>query len=192
LAEPGWSCTEPIAPQTGSEIIRDGSFEHQVLEGAWRVTFDEYNPVYRYTASDIPEPSDGAYYLWFGGVPEEERATVSQVVAIPQTASELTFDLQIAACDSDEDYMEVLIDNTSLFTTGSCNVTNEYVRQSVDISAFADGRRHTLEFSSEVFAVNGSWSSFFVDRVSISDNQPLSGQPSVCAVTWRSNVSSGP
>jgi cysteine-rich repeat protein len=188
LEESNWSCSEPIAPQAGAEMVRDGSFEHQALERAWRVTFDDYNPVYRYTESEIPEPSDGAFYLWFGGVPEEESASVSQVLTIPETASELTFDLLVGACDSDQDYLEVLIDNTSLFTTGTCSQTNEYVRQSVELSAFADGGSHTLQFRSEVFAANGSWSSFFVDRVSISDNQPLSGQPSVCAVTWGSNT----
>jgi cysteine-rich repeat protein len=194
VQESNWSCTEPIEPQAGSEIIRDGSFEQQGLERAWRVTFDDYSPVYRYFEStEAGPPSDGVYYLWFGGVAEEEAASVSQVVVIPETATELTFDLLVGLCDSEEDYMEVLIDDTTIFSTGACSVSgDDYARERVDISPFADGSRHTLEFRSEIFANNGGASNFFVDQVSMLDNQPISGQPSVCAVTWGSNIGSRP
>lgn len=192
LQETSYSCTEPVAPQSGTERVRDGSFEQNAFLNVWNVSYDEYNPLYLYTDSDIPEPSDGLHYLWFGGVAEEESASVSQIVTIPETATTLSFDLFVDACDSDEDYMEVLIDRTPVFTTKPCLLTNDYERQSVDISAFADGRNHTLRFRSEIFAANGSWSSFFVDRVSISDNQPLAGQPSVCALIWGSNTANNP
>ena len=192
LAESTYSCTEPIAPLSGTEIVQDGSFERNALQGAWKVTYDDYSPIYLYSESDLPAPSDGMYYLWFGGVAEEESASVSQIVTIPDTASTLTFDLRVSACDSDEDYMEVLVDRTPVFTTKPCTLTDSFEGQSVDISEFADGRRHTLHFRSEVFAANGGLSSFFVDRVSISDNQPLSGQPSVCTITWRSNTMTRP
>jgi hypothetical protein len=88
--------------------------------------------------------------------------------------------------------MEVLIDRTQVFTTDPCTVGDEYASQSVDITHFADGRAHTIQFRSETFATNGGPSSFFVDRVSILDNQPLPGQPSICAVTWRSNTYRAP
>jgi cysteine-rich repeat protein len=190
--ETSYTCSEPLAPQTGSELVRDGSFEHTALEDVWKITYEDYNPVYLYTDSDAPPPSDGLYYLWFGGVAEQESASVSQIITIPTTASTLTFDLLVGACDSDQDRMEVLIDRTPVFTTTPCTVTDDYEPQSVDISQFADGDRHTLQFRSRVFAANGDLSSFFVDRVSLSDNQPIGGQPSVCTITWRGNSLSNP
>jgi hypothetical protein len=40
-----------------------------------------------------------------------------------------------------------------------------YSFQTVDVSAFADGGNHTIEFHSEIFASNGGGSNFFVDDV---------------------------
>src|SRR5690606_15086059 len=80
----------------------------------------------------------------------------------------LTFWLQAAACDSDQDYIEVLVDgNQEFFLDGSspaCGAT-EYTEHTVDLSSYADGGTHTVEFHSETFATNGDVTNFFVDDV---------------------------
>jgi hypothetical protein len=80
--------------------------------------------------------------------------------------------------------MEVLIDGDQVFFTdgssGLCGVTG-YSLQTVDISAYADGGEHTLEFHSRTFGTNGGPSNFFVDDIGISSDcfwlseDPVSG-----------------
>jgi hypothetical protein len=42
-----------------------------------------------------------------------------------------------------------------------------YTLQTVDVSAFADGGVHNLEFRSETLAINGGGSNFFVDDIAL-------------------------
>jgi hypothetical protein len=73
----------------------------------------------------------------------------------------------------------VLIDGSQEFLTDgaspSCDLIG-YTRQFVDVSGFADGGTHTLEFHSEVFANNLGISNFFLDLIE------LPGALSVCTV----------
>ncbi len=73
--------------------------------------------------------------------------------------------------------MELLIDDQpQLVIDGSnprCGIDG-YVSQSVDISTYADGGTHDIEFHSETFSNNGGVSSFFIDAVA------LPGNPSMC------------
>ena len=96
---------------------------------------------------------------------------------IPSTVSQLTFDLEIPACDSASDYFEVLIDGNQLLQVDGSDPRCEaigYTTQSVDISAYADGLSHDLEIHGETFSENGSVTSFFIDVVE------LPGSPSSC------------
>ena len=72
-------------------------------------------------------------------------------------------------CNGDPaDYMEVNMDGTQLWVTTAtdptCN-TLGYRQITLDVSAYANGAAHTLEFNSEVFASGGAISNFFVDDV---------------------------
>ena len=46
--------------------------------------------------------SDGAWWVWFGGIDDFEQASVEQQVLIPPTATDLRFDLFGTRCDSIE------------------------------------------------------------------------------------------
>jgi len=86
-------------------------------------------------------------------------------------------------CDSSDDYMELTVDGTQEFLTdGSSSLcgTVGYATQTVDLSSYADGGSHDLEFHSEIFATNGQGSNFFLDDVMLSDNVVIEGSPSVC------------
>jgi hypothetical protein len=47
------------------------------------------------------------------------------------------------------------------------------VLETVPLDAYADGGAHTVEFHSQIFAVNGAGSNFFVDDVSLDDTLPV-------------------
>ena len=56
--------------------------------------------------------------------------------------------------------------------------------QTVDLSAYADGGSHTLEFHSEIFATNGTGTNFFVDDVAIDVSAPPPVCSSVNDISW--------
>lgn len=176
--ETGWVCAAP----TPAGDIQDPSFENGTPNNRW----DEYStnpfgsPICRTSVCGFGAgtgPSDGTWWAWFGGVKPYQQGSLSQTIGIPTTATELTFDLEVPVCDSPQDYLDVLIDgNPELRIDGTdprCG-QDGYVSQSVDISAYADGGSHDLEFFSETFSMNGSVSNFFVDVVAIP------GTPSAC------------
>ena len=185
--EDGWICEDPISPTSGSNVINDGSFEAGAFGGTW----NEYSLNFGTPLCTVgfcgtgtgTGPSDGAWWAWFGGIGAYEEGAVSQDVTIPATSTDLTFDLEQIVCDSGADYMEMTVDgNMEFWTNGGSALcgTLGYSTQTVDLSAYADGGSHTLEFHSEIFANNGGGSNFFVDNVFLSDNQPIGGSPSVC------------
>jgi cysteine-rich repeat protein len=180
--ESGWECSDPTLP--GS--IGDPGFEAGTPNPEW--TEVSNNPI----GTPICEvavcntgggtgPSEGSFWAWFGGVSSAStEGSLSQTVVIPSSVSVLRFDLEIPACDSAADYLEVLIDGNREWVVNGSDARcgdDGYATQSVDISAYADGDSHDLEFHSETFANGGDESNFFVDVVA------LPGTPSLCTPT---------
>lgn len=177
--EDGWQCTEPTPPG----VISDHSFEDGRPNSFWSEVSNNSlgSPICDVATCGTGAgsgPSDGTFWAWFGGITPYQEGSVSQSVVIPSTVSQLTFDLEIPACDSAADYVEVLIDDAQvLLIDGSsplCGIDG-YSSQSVDISAFADGGAHDIEFHSETFASNGEVSNFFIDVIE------MPGTASVCS-----------
>lgn len=175
--ELGWECTAAIAPST----IPDYSFEGG---GIWTESSTNYGtPLCTEAECGLGTgtgPSDGITWAWFGGVAGQdvfEQGSMAQTLTIADNVNELTFDMEIPACDSASDFLELRIDDNTEFrvdgSNSACGVIG-YQLQQVDISAYADGEMHSLEFFSETFGVNADASNFFVDRVL------LSGKASVC------------
>ena len=160
-----------------SNVIADGSFEAGPFGGTW----NEFSSNFGTPICDAATcgtgsgtgPSDGSFWTWFGGIGAYEVGVVNQSVTIPATATNMTFDLEQAVCDSADDYAALLVDgNLVWFTVGSgasCGTVG-YSPQDVNVSAYADGGVHELQFQSEIFATNGSGSNFFIDNVVLSDN----------------------
>jgi hypothetical protein len=116
-------------------------------------------------------PLTGDWWAWFGGVAAAEAGSVSQSVTIPAGgAATLSFWVEQFVCSgAAADYLEVNIDGTQLWqTTGAdpaCGVLG-YRQITLDVSAYADGGAHTLEFNSEIFGTP-SLTNFFVDDVTL-------------------------
>jgi len=176
--EMGWQCTDPGSPGN----ISDPGFEAGTPNPFWNEVSNNFigTPICDLETCNNgggTGPSEGDYWVWFGGARSEQQGSVSQSVVIPSSVSALTFDLEIPACDSAADYVEILIDDQpQLVIDGSnprCGIIG-YVSQSLDISAHADDREHEIKFYSETFSSNGGVSSFFIDAVG------LPGSPSMC------------
>ena len=115
-------------------------------------------------------PHSGTFWSWFGGISASEIGTITQAITIPAGTATLEFWTELPVCDSAADFMEARIDGTMVYRVqgddAACGVIG-YVMQTVDVSAYADGGTHTLEFTSEVFANNGGTSNFFLDDVAL-------------------------
>ncbi len=159
----------PDNPQAG--IVADPSFEAGPGAGFWSEFSSNFGtPLCSQATCGGPAPNTGVYHAWFGGISAYEEGWVNQVVVIPSGTATLSFYLMVGACDSPADYLEVAIDGALIYrvdgSSGLCG-TNTWGLETVDISAFADGNSHVLEFRSEIFAANGSFSNFFIDDVDI-------------------------
>jgi len=175
----GWQCTAPTSPGD----VADPSFEAGTDSPFWTEVSNSANfpPICEAAVcgtSGGAGPSDGSFWVWLGGTRQaNHESSVSQSLVIPSTVTDLTFDFKASICDSASDYVEVLIDGSrELFINGSSPLCGaaEYSTQSVDISAYADGGTHDLEFHSETFSNNGSFSNFLIDVIA------MPGNPSVC------------
>jgi cysteine-rich repeat protein len=176
--ETGWQCTDPDPPGG----LDDPGFEAGTPNPFWDESSDNNFGTPICSVGDCGRgagtgPSAGEFWAWFGGLSRGVESLVSQSVLIPDTATELTFDLEIPVCDSAADYVEVLIDGNRAWSvdgaSGLCG-DDGYVRRIVDITGYADGQDHDLELHSETFGSNGGVSNFFIDELAIP------GTPSMC------------
>jgi cysteine-rich repeat protein len=188
--EPGFTCTEPIPPASGTNIVADPSFEAGTPNPSWA----EFSSNFLSPICNVVDcgddggtgPATGIWWAWFGGFSGgTEMYSLSQSLVIPSGATTLEFKLEQILCDSADDVLEVTLDGAmpALFTTdGASPLCGQlgYSTQSVGISGFADGGSHTLEFSGMTVSTNGGVTDFFVDDVVISDNVPLPPVPSEC------------
>jgi hypothetical protein len=157
-----------------ADVVQDGSFEAGTPNPFWNEASTNFGtPICDVGSCGTGTgtgPRTGSFWTWFGGIAAYEEGSVNQDVTVPVGAASLSFYLEQIVCDSPADYMEVTIDGTQVFLTdGSSPLCGSlgYTLQVVDVSAFADGGVHTLEFHSEVFASNGGNSNFFVDDVTL-------------------------
>ncbi|HNS02702.1 MAG TPA: M4 family metallopeptidase [Anaerolineae bacterium] len=184
--EQGWTCTAPVP---GGNVVDDPSFEAGTPNPSWTEASTNFGtPV-----CDVPGcgtgtgtgPHTGDWWSWFGGIGAYEAGSVSQAVTMPSGGSaSLNFWVEQAACSGDPaDYMEVNMDGAQLWSTNGaapeCNTVG-YRQETVDVSVYADGGVHTLEFNSEIFGGGGLISNFFVDDVEIPGG---AGTPSICTPT---------
>jgi cysteine-rich repeat protein len=186
LIEDGWTCTEPVPPQPGTNLIADPGFEAGTPNPAWTEFSTNFgSPLCTLgTCGDEGSgPNTGIWWAWFGGTTVFEEGSLTQELVIPTTATTLELELEQIFCDSADDFLEVTIDGSRVFVTNGasplCSVLG-YSTQSLDVSSFADGAVHTLELHSQTFGTNGDITDFFVDDLVLLDNVPTPQLPSDC------------
>jgi hypothetical protein len=175
-------CTTTAAA-TQPVVLGDPGFEAGTPNPSW----NEASTNFGTPLCDVPScgtgtgtgPHTGDWWAWFGGINAYEVASVSQTVTIPAGgAATLTYWTEFPVCNGMAgDYLDVLIDGNLIQRyTGqdaACNSVG-YVQRTNDISAYADGGAHLLEFYS-VTATDGYLSNFFLDDISIVAACPTPG-----------------
>jgi PKD repeat protein len=156
---------------TLANAVEDGSFEAGTPNPNW----DESSTNFGSPICDVAScgtgtgtgPNTGTYWAWFGGISAVEEGSLSQDVTFPsRSPATLSFFLEQIVCADPADFLEVLIDGTQVFfTDGSSPLCGNlgYTLQEIDVSAFADGGTHTLEFHSLLTGTGNT--NFFVDDV---------------------------
>lgn len=122
---------------------------------------------------------DGSAWAWFGGAPQgaAEDSTVSQSVTIPSGGSQyLNFWLWIGAVNGSDSVLKVSIDGTEVAAYPEPTEAEAgYTQRSVDISTYADGAAHTIEF--HYTETGGIASNYSLDDVTVDATQPPARAP---------------
>ncbi|MCL4838199.1 MAG: hypothetical protein KJ058_09580 [Thermoanaerobaculia bacterium] len=157
-----------------ADVVQDGSFEAATPNPFWTEASTNFGtPLCDIAGCGTGTgtgPLTGGWWAWFGGIAAFEAASVSQSVTIPVGgAATLSFWVEQFVCSgAAADYLEVNIDGTQIWQTTAadpaCGVLG-YRQITLDVSAYADGGAHTLEFNSEVFG--SATTNFFVDDVTL-------------------------
>ncbi|HEU0041526.1 MAG TPA: hypothetical protein VFQ15_04155, partial [Jiangellaceae bacterium] len=154
-----------------SNAIVDGSYEAGPFSGNW----NEFSTNFGTPLCDVGScgtgtgtgPNTGLIWAWFGGIPAFEEGSTSQAVTIPVGATTLDFYLEIpVGSGNGVDFLEVTIDGIQEYLVlESAGPYLGYALQQVDISGYADGGVHTIDFHS--ICTGTDVTNFFVDDVSI-------------------------
>lgn len=115
------------------------------------------------------EPRTGSVWAWFGGLAEETASTLSQTVTIPSgSARHLNFFLRQSFVTAPFDAeLRVKVNGNTLRTfVEPATAEGAYVQRTVDLSAFANGAAHTIEFE-YVNPPGSGKSSFILDDITL-------------------------
>lgn len=159
-------------PPPPPPVVTDGGFEEtDGLTGAnpnWAVA-DSSGGVLLY--SGIPTHA-GGYAAWFGGWGGDnaETETLAQTVTMPASGPQYLNYWRFAAELPDvPGTLTVSIDGTPVETTDLTTILpdEDYVQQSIDISSYADGAPHAIEFKYEYPGAGATDGNLLIDDVSI-------------------------
>lgn len=132
------------------------------------------------TGAGSAGPRSGTWWVWFGGTPAVEVASVQQSLTVPAGANTLEFGYRLGQCAvgaGTGHFMRVLIDGTEVWrrdaSSAECGAA-AYSTASVDISAFATGASRVLRIEAETNG--GDTSNFNIDDVSLV-SQPVCVEP---------------
>jgi len=161
---------------TPVDVVSDGGYEQGVSTPAWALSSITFgSPVCDVAGCGMgggTGPRSGTFWAWFGGTgASSEIATASQTFVIPTGGmATLDFWLEIPVCDSVLDIFEVTMDGQLIYATDGADLacgTVGYQLESIDVSAFADGGQHTLQFKGDTVALFFGATNFMVDDVAL-------------------------
>jgi hypothetical protein len=177
----------PIVPTV--DVIQDGGFEQGTPNPFW----DEFSTNFGTPLCDAgcgfgggTGPHSGSWWVWFGGISGvSETGYVDQDVVIPVGTAVLSFWLEIPVADT-TGFLNVEIDNDVLatYTEADQAAYATYQLVAIDVSAYADGGSHNVEFYSITDAGAGPLN-FFVDDV-VLDSQAQQECDAADDIPWLS------
>lgn len=163
-----------VSLSLAQNLINDGSFELGTPNAEWTETSTNFGTpicdIFMCGTGLGTGPHTGDYWAWFGGIAAVEIGSIDQTITIPNGTAELRFWLEIPLGEA-ADYLEVQIDDNPIFIVYGDNTGyNPYTEVVLDISTYADGGNHKIEFYSECFG--SGTTNFFVDDVSVEMTTP--------------------
>lgn len=168
-------CDGTVDEGCSLDVVVDGGFEGGTPSAAWT----EYSTNFGTPICNVATcgtgggtgPHSGTYWVWLGGVKDlYELGTVTQNMTIPVGTATLRFWLAIPSCDTGSgDIFEVKMDGVTVYSTNSADPscdTTIYTLHVIDVSVYADGGTHSLQFRGETISVTYE-TNFMVDDVSL-------------------------
>ncbi len=163
----------PAAPDSCTQVIQDGSFEAGSPSPAWTEASTNFGTPLCTVATcgsggGTALPRTGTWWVWFGGYSAgTEIGSVSQSVTLQAGTATLTFYLWNGASGGASDAFKVRIDGADVFSTlaGDPTYTGGYTLVTVDLTAFADGGSHTVEFYAATYG--GTVTNFSLDDIAL-------------------------
>jgi uncharacterized repeat protein (TIGR01451 family) len=171
------------AQNGGDNLVSDPSLETSGPNhgGVWDSSSTNFGAVFCAQGRCTDNPTETAYsgdwWAWFGGIDPTntggatfpETGMLSQSLLVPPEVDQLYFQLRMPECSgSAADYIALRIDGTELWRADASNAalcgSASYSQQAVNISAYADGATHAIEFVGVQTGLGGV-STFFVDNV---------------------------
>jgi hypothetical protein len=158
----------------GTNKVEDGSFEAGRNAGIWIEKSTNFGtPICSFAAcgdgAGTANARTGSFWAWFGGASTfEERGSLTQNVKFPSGGSaKLRFYLWIGDSSPDgKDYLKVLVDGQKVFSAKESSTKyDSYTLVLKDVSQFADGQKHKVQFKNK--CTGDANSNFSVDDVSI-------------------------
>ena len=189
--EDGWSCTPPVPPVDGSNVLPEGGFEGGTPNPAWSEASTNFGTPLCSDAScgTTGGPKSGTWFAWFGGIAAAESGSLEQNFIIEATDSDLTFARRLAACDSANDFVRLQLDGNTVWQKDGADPAcgePDYVTETIDLAnapggPYLDGLSHLIRFESSIFASIAGASNFYIDDASIlrGESPP---QPSICTI----------
>ncbi len=160
------ACTAPGYVGGSNDVMQDGSFEAGSPNPYWgEGGTTGYSPICDASCSTSGNPiaNTGDWAVWFGGWSSNNTHWVTQSVTIPDSPATLSFWLHMEG--NANGLLDVSIDGTTIvdFTQADAPDYTDYTEVTVDVSAYADGNPHVLDFTGQETGTTGI--SFFVDDV---------------------------
>jgi hypothetical protein len=165
----------PMATISGSNLIQDPSFEASYGSGAYWGQYSTNfgsplcNTTDCGTGGGTAGPRTGGIWSWFGGTSSNEVGDLYQSVTFPYCGAQLQFYFWIGAAGSGSDANDVFvaaIDGNTVFTANATQkaLYPSYTLVTVDVSAYANGASHLVEFYS---VTTGQTVNFNLDDVAL-------------------------
>lgn len=179
---------EPVPSAPLAQLIVDGGFETGGIPNTfWN---PETSTNFGTPLCDVPScgtgggaspPRTGAFWLWFGGIPAAETATLGQTVSFPagDTIKNLSFFMRIGTVSAPfTDVVNVRVDGTIVASFPEPAVAEgAYSGKVINLNAFADGVSHAILF--EYIGTTTGTSSYVIDDVELNTRQPTAADGSV-------------
>ncbi|HEU4663805.1 MAG TPA: hypothetical protein VFS55_07230 [Dokdonella sp.] len=164
-------------PPPPPPVVSDGSFEETTSDYGPNPYWDalDGNPNAGggtdFVSGGLPT-HDGIYTVWFGGWggADQETQTLAQTVTMPASGPQYLNYWRFAAGVPDvAGTLTVTVDGTAVETTDLSAIAADtsYVQQSIDISSYADGAQHTIQFQYDYPGGGAFDGNIFIDDVSI-------------------------